>query len=141
MDQPDDRHSLTAIFRRILPFAAQSNLRFILLNRRDYPGSSLYTDDDLGKVTPGGDAEGAQSFLCARAQEFIACMEWLVDNENIPRASPDRKKSGIALFGWSAGIGYVFPVLSFVDQISARSREKLEPYFRRLVLFGECPLY
>jgi hypothetical protein len=130
------RYGTLAVFRRILPFTQKRNLRIILLNRRDYPGSSPYSDEDLKKCSPTSDAETAESFYRTVGEEYVTFMAWLVDHANIPPISSDGKKGGIALMAWSAGNAYTIPVLAFADKYPEKLREKLDPYFRKLVLFG-----
>ena len=63
-------------------------------------------------------------------------MAWLVDNGNIPPIFSDGKKGGIALMAWSAGNAYTIPILAYVDEFPEPLRDKLEPFFRKLILFG-----
>ena len=126
-----------AIFQHILPFAAKYDLRIVLVNRRDYPGSSPYSEQDLALVQKDKDADSVRSFYRARGEEFATFMSWLIDNGSIPPISADGKKGGVALLAWSAGNAYTIPILAYVDEFPVATREKLEPYFRKLILFGE----
>ncbi|KAL5513085.1 hypothetical protein ACEPAH_3483 [Sanghuangporus vaninii] len=122
------------IFRRLLPFAPQHNIRLVPISRRDYPGSSPYTDEDLEKINTDN-AEMNNEFAKARAAEFARFIKTFVEKENIPRASSDWKRGGIVLMAWSAGNAYTLPLLSYADSIQEDTRLFIEPYLRSLILF------
>ena len=46
-----------AIFRKLLPVASSHSLRVICLARRDYPGSSPYTDEKIRIIRHGSHDE------------------------------------------------------------------------------------
>ena len=76
---------LSEIFRRLLPLAAQHNLRLVLINRRDYPHSSPYTEEDLDKVRVNN-IDTHTEFSKARGTEFAQFIKVFVERENLPRA-------------------------------------------------------
>ena len=39
--------AVTAVYKPMIPFAAQHNLRLVLLNMRGYPGSTPYSTEEL----------------------------------------------------------------------------------------------
>ena len=70
----------------MLPLASQYNLRLILVNRRDYPGSSPYSDEDRRNISNSEDLEAYEAFFVARASEFAKFTEWIITHETIPKA-------------------------------------------------------
>ncbi|OCB85419.1 hypothetical protein A7U60_g7428 [Sanghuangporus baumii] len=122
------------IFRRLLPFALQHYIRLVFISRRDYPGSSAYTDEDLEKINTDS-AEMNNEFAEARAAEFARFIKTFIEKENIPRASSDWKRGGIVLMAWSSGNAYTLPLLSYADSIPGDTRLFIEPYLRSLILF------
>ena len=128
--------SFPEIFRRLVPLAPEHNLRLVLINRRDYPGSSPYTEADLEKIA-GNDSEMKDEFVRARALEFATFIKTFVEKEIIPKVSSDWKRGGITLMAWSSGNAYTLPLLSYADAIPEATRQFLEPYLRSLIVLGE----
>lgn len=116
-------------------------MRLVLVNRRDYPGSSPYTSEDLHlvRLTTADDTKAADNhdtFYRARAAELAAFMCELVKKEGLPKMTADGKEGGIALLAWSAGNVYTIPLLAYVDGLDEETRATLDPYLRAFVLFG-----
>ncbi|KAH8116322.1 hypothetical protein DFH11DRAFT_1579941 [Phellopilus nigrolimitatus] len=128
-----------AIFRRLLPLAPRHQTRLVLVNRRDYPGSAPYTDDDLAQAS-SQDSEAQDAFARARGAEFAEFIKQFVENEKIPRASADRKRGGVVLMSWSAASVYTLPLLAYVDSIPVDTREALEPFLRSFIIL-DAPRY
>ncbi|KAL5513084.1 hypothetical protein ACEPAH_3482 [Sanghuangporus vaninii] len=123
------------IFRRLIPLAPKRNVRLVLVNRRDYPGSSPYTEEDLRKVRTD-DPETHNDFAKARASEFARFIKTFIEKENIPKASSDWKRGGVVLMAWSSGNGYTLPLLAYIDMIPEETRQFIEPYFRSHIVFN-----
>lgn len=124
-----------------MPFASQYNLRLILVNRRDYPGSSPYSDDDLRNVGDTEDDKGYEAFFKARAFEFARFIEWIVEHEGIPKADWTGNTGGVFLSAWSAGNGYAVSILSYVDLLPETTRSIVQPFLRGFIFFGACSLH
>jgi len=124
-----------AVFRRLVPLASQHNLRLIFVNRRDYPGSSPYSDEDLRNVQNVEDGEGYERFFKARGSEFAKFTEWIITHESIPKADWENNTGGVFMLAWSAGNAYALPILSYVDLLSETTRSTIEPYFRGFIIF------
>lgn len=128
---------VTAVFKRLLPLAPQYNIRLVLVNRRDYPNSSPYTDKDLEKLKSTDDWS-QNEFAKGRAEEYATFIKQFVEQERIPEMTADGKDGGIVLLSWSSGVAYTIPLLSFADCLSEDVRGAIEPYLRSYVSFGEC---
>ncbi len=85
-------------FHRLIPIAAPNNFRLVIVNRRDYPGSAKYTDEELQALQ-----EGKQEFMEAVGRETLAFLSWYVKNHDIPKLSADRNTGGIVVLSWSLG--------------------------------------
>ncbi|KAJ7058714.1 hypothetical protein C8F01DRAFT_1255130 [Mycena amicta] len=109
------------------------NLRVILWNRREYRGSTPYSDTELLEL-----AAGKQSPLDKHAMELAWFFEHLIDVENIPQLSVDRKHGGIILVGWSFGVATVLTLLAAQEVLPKHSQlyAKIEQYFKGVVLYG-----
>ncbi|KAF7790431.1 hypothetical protein EIP86_001386 [Pleurotus ostreatoroseus] len=81
----------SGVFARMLPYTGP-NARIILVNRRDYPGSSSISDAERAPLDSANasDPEGAQTigtYMKERAQDFHDFLEALVVEEQIPPCS------------------------------------------------------
>lgn len=132
----DKRILHSAVFHPMIPFASQYNLRLVLVNRRDYPGSSPYSDEDLRNVQDTEDDKGYEAFFRARASEFAKFIEWIITHENVPKADWKSNTGGVFLMAWSAGNGYAISMLSYVDLLPEATRNIIQPYLRGFIFFG-----
>ncbi|KAH8111408.1 hypothetical protein DFH11DRAFT_1513177 [Phellopilus nigrolimitatus] len=124
----------SGVFRRLLPLAPRYRIRLVLVNRRDYPKSSPYTEDDITKIR-GNDAVAHDEFARERGNEFAVFIRHFVEQENVPKVSSDRKSGGVVLMAWSSGNGYTLPMLSYADSIPADTREAIAPFLRSFMIF------
>lgn len=134
-----DRRSTSitiGVFKRLLPLAPQHNIRLVLLNRRDYPGSSPYTEEELDGVKAGSEA-AQTAFGIARAMEFATFIQKFVAQNDVPRMTKYGKDGGVVMMSWSSGTMYALPLLAYADAIPDTIREALEPHFRRYIIFGK----
>ena len=76
-------------FQRLLPLAAPSNVRLIIVNRRDYSGSSKYSDSDLESLN-----SGCESFMERLGLEIAQLLLWITATLKIPKISRDRRSGG-----------------------------------------------
>ncbi|KAH8105126.1 alpha/beta-hydrolase [Cristinia sonorae] len=99
-------------FRHMLPFAKKYNARVILVNRRDYPESTPFSDEEMKtlrsavEVTPEA-TETLRGFVKDRALDLYQLLETLIKVDNIP------KKGGIALGAWSFGTQFTAALLAY----------------------------
>lgn len=80
------------IFSRLIPFASQSNARAVLLNRRDYPGSTPYNDTEqqllASCLSDTADAtKNIRSYMKDRAHELYEFLCEFAISENISKIS------------------------------------------------------
>jgi len=127
----------TGIYGRILPLAAANRLRIVTVNRRDYPGSTPLSDEDLASLA-SAEEEVRGEFFRQRAFEFGEFLAWFVQKEKIPpyTVSADGKaEGGVVLLSWSAGTTSVLGLLAFADRVPIVTQQILEPYFRALCIW------
>ncbi|KAH9893208.1 Alpha/Beta hydrolase protein [Cubamyces lactineus] len=134
------------IFSKLLPLADRQGVRVILLNRREYPGSTPYTAEEralLPSVTdkpPTDDTvirsatEMLETFMQQRARELYECLQTLVMDRSIPPIRSGTEPSGIILVGWSLGAMWMTALLSHVAHFPV-DKVNLRDYMRRIVLF------
>ena len=125
------------IFNRLIPLAPKYNIRIVAITRRDYSGSAPYTSAEL-EVIMHGDTAAKTGFLQARALEIASFLEKFTQENNLPQSSPDGKQGGIALLGWSLGNVLALSVVGLAQHFPRGLQDNLDPYLRRLVLYGIC---
>lgn len=139
----------------MIPYATPNNLRLVLLNRREYPGSTPLTDTELSALkaicdptSPTYNAikslEAQSDFLKARGFEVAEFMAWFAKTENIPKVVKNEdggKEGGVALVAWSSANGTALGLFAHLKELRREVREGLEPYLRTYVYYGEFSRY
>lgn len=147
-------HALTsipffaAIFARLLPLARQKNLRVVLVNRRDYPGTIPYTPAELALLpesltTPISGPEELEAsrvsisfFMKHRGHELLRFLAEFARTQNIPHADPANNAGGIIVAGWSMGIIWMNALLAHAASFW-HDDVNLDKYVRRVILYGK----
>ncbi|KAF8509067.1 Alpha/Beta hydrolase protein [Hysterangium stoloniferum] len=119
------------VFKRLFPLALTYNLRIVAITRRDYPGSTPSSQNELDVITQGG-ADDMIRFLGDRAKEIAVFMDKFIQEQAIPKPSADGKLGGVALCGWSLGSlqGLAFMALAadFPPDVVGRLKHYLKTY-------------
>ena len=123
-------------FSRLLPLAQKYNLRIIAPNRRDYIGSTLFSEDELS-VLNGNNDLAHKAFLRDRGLEIAHFLKWIIDEMKIPLASEDGKAGGLALMGWSLGNTTTVAFLRYLKTYPSELVTALEPYIRTFFIYGK----
>ncbi|KAJ6611318.1 Alpha/Beta hydrolase protein [Mycena sp. CBHHK59/15] len=117
-------------FVRLHEHAHKHNLRVILWNRRDYRGSTKYTDEELEDLKAG--RKIYQDRLAIQTAWFF---EHFIKHENTPELSADRKTGGFILMGWSFGNATTLALFSDPAVIPKALYDTIEPYIMSLVIY------
>ena len=128
----------TGIFSQMLPFAAAYRARLVLVNRRDYPGSTPLTDTELASLGSPNIQTRAKA-LAQQGLEIGLFLAWLVREENIPPVSialDGKKQGGIALIPWSLAHTPLAGLLAHADALPVDARKVLKPSLRAYCIFG-----
>lgn len=120
-----------------MPFAPHYNTRIILVNRRDYPGSTPLTDSErqlLASSLPdtAEAAENIRSYMKHRARELYDFLCEFAVSEDIPKISGQR---GITLVGWSLGATFVTAVLAHLESFEG-DQFTVRAYLNKFILLG-----
>ncbi|EIM81598.1 alpha/beta-hydrolase [Stereum hirsutum FP-91666 SS1] len=120
------------VFSRLLPLAAESNARIVLVNRRDYPDSAPYTEEEhrLLISARGSTPEAAadlKEYIKARARELYNFLSKFVTDEDIAVDS-------LVLAGWSFGSAWMLALLTHAATFPVNDVE-LDKYIRRVILY------
>lgn len=125
----------TAVFANVMSLAPVFGLRFVALNRRDYPQSTPYSSAELTVLSNGTDAEKT-TFLQDRGIEIATFIDTFIQQENLPAVSSDGKSGGVAVLGWSLGNSFTIATIANVDTLPAAVQQRLGSYIRALIMQG-----
>ncbi|KAJ7821485.1 Alpha/Beta hydrolase protein [Mycena leptocephala] len=117
----------SATFQRMNPFAQLNSLRIICVNRREYPGSSPYSAEDLAMFAEGNEAEQA-ALLEQQGRDLALFLDGIIDTLSIPKPG-----GGIALIGWSMGTLFLLSLIS-CETLPADTKARLSSLIHTVVL-------
>lgn len=118
-----------------MALAQGSNVRFVAVNRRDYPGSTPLPAEDTALLTSGTDEQKA-AFLKARGVELATFVDKFIERNEVPPISTDGHTGGFALLGWSLGNAIALAAVANVDSLSATAQARWTSGMRALILHG-----
>ncbi|KAI8973116.1 Alpha/Beta hydrolase protein [Trametes punicea] len=127
------------VFQRVMSLAGPAGVRFVVINRRDYPGSTPLTPEDLKLVTSGNDEEKA-AFISDRGIEFASFIDHFIQHNEIPPISEDGKSGGFAIVGWSLGNAVALSAVANLDALPAPAQSRWASHMRGLVLHEAPPV-
>ncbi|KZT19099.1 hypothetical protein NEOLEDRAFT_1033002, partial [Neolentinus lepideus HHB14362 ss-1] len=117
-------------FHKLLPLGAKDGVRVVILNRRDYAGSSRYTDAELEDLSAG-----KQVFMERIAVDVANFLIWFAEEFKVPAISADGRTGGFALMGWSMGNATPCALFAYPKAVTKERYAKLELYVRQLILY------
>lgn len=131
---------MLGIFTRLLPLAPKHNARIVLINRRDYPDSTPYSDSERQLLescipTTAEAAQNMRSYMKDRARELYDFLVELAVTEGLPKAS---EKSGMIVVGWSLGSAWITALLAHLDTFDGIEM-LLGSFAREFILLGTTP--
>ncbi|KAJ7916277.1 hypothetical protein B0H13DRAFT_2323552 [Mycena leptocephala] len=94
-------------FQRLNPLVEPNSLRIISVNRREYPGSSPYSPEELAAFMEGTDSVRA-SLLEQQGRDLAMFLDGLIKELCIPQTG------GVALIGWSMGTLFLLALISLL---------------------------
>ena len=124
------------------PFAKQYDARLVLVNRRDYYGSSRYDAGDRIAIQSAIDATNPKAgltvlddFMKDRARELYNLLVEFAGNNTIPKAQRKDSTGGIIIVGWSLGTLWMTALLANIATFPVADI-RLGDYVRRVILYG-----
>ena len=131
-------------FTKMIPFTDKYNARIVLVNRRDYPGSQPYSEDELALLKPVVEGESAEektqenlwAYMRDRASELCALLAILAKEGKILPYDRGADTGGAIVAGWSFGSCWLTALLAHGDIASDVQGINLGDYVRRIVLHG-----
>ncbi|KAI0040053.1 hypothetical protein FA95DRAFT_1577199 [Auriscalpium vulgare] len=127
------------IFSRLAAAAHARGLRFVAVTRRNYPGSSPFTPDELN-IMAGGTPAQKTKFMRARGHELARFVDAFMQRHGLPCLSADGRSGGVALMGWSLGCSVVVPTLAHVETLPDAVKARLGANIRAVILNEPIPI-
>ncbi|KAF9461915.1 Alpha/Beta hydrolase protein [Collybia nuda] len=119
-----------AVFIPLHEYAHRVNLRVVLWNRRDYHGTTKYSDEELTDLKAG-----RQVFQERHAFQLASFLEHFITTKDTPKLSSDRKTSGFILMGWSFGNATTMSLFANPQVVPKSLYSLIEPYIMSIVLY------
>jgi hypothetical protein len=113
------------------PLAAQHGLRLIAVHRKDYKGSSPYTDTELDELK-----QAKVAFIEHWAILLGHLIHYLIRTLNLPAPNAERSGGGVVLLGWSAGCATASTLLFDSSIYHREEYDILHRYTRKIVFYG-----
>ena len=110
-------------------------MRVIALNRRDYVGSTPFSEVELSMIRMN-DVKNLRAFLKDRGREILLFLIWLIEHKGIPRAK-EGGGGGLALLGWSLGNVTTLVMLAFLGEYEEELVRKVQPWLTSFIIYGE----
>lgn len=127
---------LLAVFSRALARAKDHGIRVVSLIRRDYNGSTPFSEAELD-LLKSTDPASHHQFLRERGLEIARFLVALIDKFDLPPAGKDGK-GGLSILGWSLGGTTLFAFAHFFPTYPEAIQERLKKHLKSLVSYGAC---
>ena len=128
--------SCLAVFNKVAALAGQYGIRFVAINRRDYPESTPFSPSDIQVLSTGTDDEKA-GFLRARGVEIATFIDRFAERNETTEVSADGKTGGFAILGWSLGCALVHAAVAHVDGLPSALKRRFSNNLRALIFEGK----
>ena len=133
-------------------------MRLVTMDRRGYAGSTPFSEEETSLIdpllsvtssedeTPSATSRSNRvvsghytTFLQQRGAEMARFLAWFIEKENVPPRSKGagRAIGGISLLGYSLGNITTLSMLAFASTLDPGLMKKLEPYLRKVIMFGK----
>ena len=99
------------------------------MTRREYQGSSPYTDEEMRTILNGSDDERA-NFLHEQGVLMALFLDGIIQTLSLPKAG------GLAVVGWSMGNIFVLALRACIGDLPVDTRLGLKSHIRSFILWG-----
>ena len=101
----------------------------ICLSRREYEGSSPYTDEELKAMNHGSEEEQAK-FLHEQGVLIALFVDGIIQTLSLPKAG------GVTIVGWSLGNIFTIALRTCIGDLPVDIQERLRSYTRCFIYLG-----
>jgi hypothetical protein len=133
----------TGSFAPSFAAAPEQSARLIVLNRRDFPQSAPYSDDEHAQLNkalespPEAVRDFYVPFMKERSKEIVDFLVALINKEGIPPVD-ESGTGGIVLSSWSLGAYWLMAFLKNIAALSTSCDLDLKKYMQRVVVYGNA---
>lgn len=118
----------------MVPFAAKHGARLVLVNRRDYPGTTSYSEEELKLLNAGAAstfeaAEALRIYIKGRGNDLYDFLEEFIVKEKISQ------KGSIIVAAWSFGVVFTTALLAYASSFPQREVD-VASYIRCVLNYG-----
>lgn len=111
----------------MFPAAPSLDLRIILVQRRLYPGSTPYTEEETRTITAGTETERKE--LLDKEGELLALfIDNMIQEHSLRKA---------AVVAWSQGTGYLNTIIDALGRLEKESQKRLQEHVCALIHWGK----
>lgn len=103
----------------------------IVVNRREYTGSTPYTKAELDVFAQGSD-EQRLNLLLSEGTNLALCLEGLIHSLSLQE---------VVIVGWSLGNLFTLSLLASISSLPQGVRERLALSVHRIIMWGERSVY
>ncbi|KAJ7473013.1 Alpha/Beta hydrolase protein [Mycena galericulata] len=118
----------SAVFQRLLPLADANHVRIVCINRREYPGSTPHTAQEL-KVYAEGSQEDRAALMAEAGVNLALYIDEIIQQCGLPSTG------GVALAGWSLGNAFTMAMISSIMSLHSRTRERLQSFIKTIIMW------
>ncbi|TFK53396.1 hypothetical protein OE88DRAFT_1655507, partial [Heliocybe sulcata] len=131
----------SAIFHKLFPYAASLNLRLVLLNRRDYPGTTPTSQEETARIR-SPDVDIQREALRDLGLELARFVIWYTKVSGIPPISQEdgEKEGGLAVIAWSSGNATCCSMVANLEFLSDKEQGTMRAYLRTYIIY-DSPCY
>ena len=131
--------SYVAVFQKLLSIAPSKGVRVIAPNRRPYPGSTSFTDEET-RIFKGQKDRDKDEWMKTHGHHVAQLIDTLIRRHDLPPVSPDGQTGGVAILGWSLGAGDVLTSIAHAETLPSNVLSHFVQHVRALILYGMARL-
>jgi pimeloyl-ACP methyl ester carboxylesterase len=125
-------------FQKALPEARRQGIRFIALNRRTFPGSTPFSQEELEEISPSKlNASTMVEFMHKRAMEIVGFVHGVIKQLDLPGKISE--EGGISVLGWSLGSLYCFAFINACNDphLPDEWKKTIKECVSSVILYGQ----
>lgn len=123
----------SGIFERVQEKAKDANVRFVAVTRRNYEGSTPFSEAELD-VIAGGTEKEKTTFMINRGVELLVFIDKFLVEKKTPSSQEGNPNGGVAIIGWSLGNTVTLAAIAHLCSAAPEVQVRLAPLIHTLIL-------
>lgn len=116
----------------MLTSAAAGGYRLILPNRRLYPGSTPYTEDEIKAMDATNTPEAIATAFSKQGEYLLLFIDKIIQQLGLKEVS---------LGGWSLGTSFMNSLVGAIEAVDAETKARVTEHVKGLIWWGSCGFY